>query len=191
VALIVSHWLYTLTFSQNCIGISLSNQTVGNLTFSKGQRVFVDLARASLDVSPSYFSACRSTLTHLLKPNVFPDPHTVNVNREARNRYLTGDGVTCSLGVELTTKIVVSVLRAVFGCNDMRRAPGRVGHLRRFKVTEENTLMYEYLDGDNLPTAWPGTMLLQVSTLIPLVFPFSDSLAPESQYNVPLRVNAT
>ncbi|KAN0138081.1 hypothetical protein V8E53_003970 [Lactarius tabidus] len=122
---------------------SLANQTVGNLTFSKSQRVFVDLARASLD------------------PNVFPDPRMVNVNREPRHRYLTGDGVTCSLGVELTTKIIASVLRAVFECNDVRRAPGRVGHLRRFKVDTENTQMYEYLDSNNLPTAWPGTMLLQ------------------------------
>jgi linoleate 10R-lipoxygenase len=179
-----------LNVSHNCIGESLANQTVGNLTFSKSQRVFVDLARASLDVSSSEFSACRSPLNHLLKPNVFPDPRMVNVNREPRHRYLTGDGVTCSLGVELTTKIIASVLRAVFECNDVRRAPGRVGHLRRFKVDTENTQMYEYLDSNNLPTAWPGTMLLQVSALIPLVLPFSDYLALGSQYDIPLQVNA-
>ena len=95
---------------------------------------------------------------------MFPDPGTVNVTREPRHRYLTGDSVTRSLGVELTTKIVTQVLRAVFECNGVGRAPGRVGHLRRFKVAVENTLMYEYLDGNNLPTAWPSNMLLQVST---------------------------
>ena len=94
---------------------------------------------------------------------MFPDPHTVNVNRKPRNRYLTDDGISRSLGVELTTKIVTQVVRAVFECN-MRRAPGRVGHLRRLKVAAENTLMYEYLDGNNLPTAWPSSMLFQVST---------------------------
>jgi len=133
--------------------VSLENQTVGSLTFSKGQHVFVDLAHASLD------------------PNVFPDPLTVHADREPRDRYLTGDSVTRSLGAELTKKIVTQVLRAVFECNGVSRAPGRVGHLRRFKVAAENrdTLLYEYLDGNNLPTAWPSSMLLQYNVVPPRV----------------------
>jgi hypothetical protein len=130
---------------------SLANQTVGSLTCSKGQRVFVDLAHASQD------------------PNVFPDPRTVNVNREPKNRYLTGDGVTRSLGVELTTKIMSQVLRAVFECNGMRRTPGLAGQLNRYKVAAENTLRYEFLDGSFLPTAWPDTMVLQFDVAAPRV----------------------
>jgi linoleate 10R-lipoxygenase len=122
---------------------SLANQTVGSLTFSKGQRVFVDLANASRD------------------PNVFPNPTTVNVKRESNDRYLTGDGVTRSLGVELTTKIMSQVLRAVFELNGVRRTPGPVGNLNRYKVAAENTQRYEYLGSDYLPTAWPNTMVLQ------------------------------
>ncbi|KAN0138085.1 hypothetical protein V8E53_003974 [Lactarius tabidus] len=122
---------------------SLGDQTVGSLTLSQGQRVFLDLAHASLD------------------PNKFPDPHTVNVKREPKDRYLTGDGVTCSLGVELTTKIVSQVLRAVFECNCVRRAPGLAGQLHRYKVAADNALRYEYLDGDFRPTTWPDTMVFQ------------------------------
>jgi linoleate 10R-lipoxygenase len=103
-----------LHVSHNCIGESLADQTVGSLTFSKGQRVFVDLAHASQDVSPPDFSARRSTLNHVLKAQCVPDPQQVNVNREPKGRYLTGDGVTRSLGVDLTTKIMSQVLRAVF-----------------------------------------------------------------------------
>ncbi|KAF8265060.1 linoleate diol synthase [Lactarius quietus] len=122
---------------------SVVDQTVGNLTFSKGQRVFVNLAHASHD------------------PNVFPDPRSVNVKREPRDRYLTGDGVTRSLGVELSTKIMSQVLRAVFEFSGVRRTPGLAGHLKRYKVTAENTLRYEYLDIGYLPTAWPNSMVLQ------------------------------
>ena len=144
----------------------MADQTVGSLTLFKGQRVFVDLAHASHDVCPSELSAPRSTLTHvLLKPNVFPAPHTVNVERESRDRYLTGDGVTRSLGVELTTKIMSQVLRAVFEFNGVRRTRGLAGHLKRYKVAAENTLRHEYLGADYLPTAWPNTMVLQVSNL--------------------------
>ncbi|KAH9008805.1 hypothetical protein EDB84DRAFT_1446700 [Lactarius hengduanensis] len=114
---------------------------------SKGQRVFLDLTHASHD------------------PNVFPDPHTVNVKREAKDRYLTGDGVTRSLGVDLTAKIVGQVLRAVFETNGVRRSPGLSGHLKRYKVAAENTLRHEYLGADYLPTAWPNTMVLQASNL--------------------------
>jgi linoleate 10R-lipoxygenase len=95
---------------------------------------------------------------------VFPDPKTVNVHRELKGRYLTGDGVTRTLGVELTTKIMSQVLRAVFEFDGIRRVPGLAGTLKRYKVTEVNTLRHEYLGADQLPTAWPNTMSLQVSS---------------------------
>ncbi|KAI9435341.1 linoleate diol synthase [Lactarius indigo] len=128
---------------------SLADQTVGSITYFKGQRVFLDLTHASHD------------------PHVFPEPHTVNVKRESKDRYLTGDGVTRSLGVDLTAKIVAQVLRAVFETNGVRRAPGLAGHLKRYKVAAENTLRHEYLNADYLPTAWPNTMVLQFDATAP------------------------
>ena len=56
-------YLFTLLHvSHSCIGESLVDQTVGNLSFFKGQRVFVDLAHSSQDVSSSDFSARSLTL---------------------------------------------------------------------------------------------------------------------------------
>jgi linoleate 10R-lipoxygenase len=95
---------------------------------------------------------------------VFRDPKTVNVRREPKDRYLTGDGVTRSLGVDLTTKIMSQVLRAVFEFEGISRAPKPSGILKRYKVAEENTLRFEYIGKDQLPTAWPNTMVLQVSS---------------------------
>ncbi len=101
---------------------------------------------------------------YVLQPYVFPDPWTVNVRRESKDRYLTGDGVTRSLGVELTTKIMSQVLRAVFELDGICRGPGLSGTLKRYKVDEVNTLRHAYLGADHLPTAWPNTMVLQVSS---------------------------
>ena len=58
-------WFYftRCTSHYTCIGESLVDQTVGNLRFFKGQRVFVDLAHASQDVGPPNLSAYRSTQT--------------------------------------------------------------------------------------------------------------------------------
>lgn len=101
---------------------------------------------------------------------MFPDPRTVNVNREPKDHYLTSDSVTRSLGVELSVKAIIQMLRAVFELNGVRRTPGVTGHLKRYKARGENTLRYEYLGADNLPTAWPNTMVLQVSTFFGLCY---------------------
>jgi len=55
------------------------------------------------------------------------------------------------------------VLRAVFEFDGMRRGTGLSGTLKRYKVGQVNTLRHEYLDADHLPTAWPDTLILQVS----------------------------
>ena len=108
-----------------------------------------------------------SALT-ILQPHVFSDPSTVNLDREPKDRYLTWDGVTRSLGVELMTKIMSQVLRAVFEFEGIRRGPGLSGTLKRYRVPEENALRYEYLGTDHLPTVWPNTMVLQVSLRLTL-----------------------
>ncbi|KAI0060754.1 linoleate diol synthase, partial [Artomyces pyxidatus] len=123
---------------------SLIDQTVGSIALKQGQRVFLDLAGASRDA------------------DVFPDAKKVDVTRAPKAKYLTGDGVTKSLGEDLTTKIMSGVLRAVFEFNNLRRGPGMSGALKRYKVFAENTLRYEYLGADQLPTPWPNTMVLQV-----------------------------
>ena len=94
---------------------------------------------------------------------MFTDPTTDNAHRESKDRYLPGDGVTRSIGVELTTKIISQVLRAIFEFNGLRRASGLSGILKRHEVAEGNTLRYEYLGADNLPTPWPNSMLVQMN----------------------------
>ncbi|THH10719.1 hypothetical protein EW146_g8291 [Bondarzewia mesenterica] len=122
---------------------SLVDQTVGNLSLKAGQRVFVDIANANLD------------------PDVSPNPQTVDLTRGPKEIYLNGDGAARCLGDQLTTKIVGQVLKAVSEFNGLTRGPGPSGKLKRYKTTAENTLRYEYLGSDQLPTAWATSMVVQ------------------------------
>ncbi|KAI0253469.1 hypothetical protein BJV78DRAFT_1194708 [Lactifluus subvellereus] len=83
------------------------------------------------------------------------------MNRESKDCYLTGDGVTRSLGVELTTKVMSQLLRAVFEFDDIRHGPGLSGTLKRYKVATENPLRHEYLGASYFPTVWPNMMVLK------------------------------
>ena len=78
---------------------------------------------------------------------MFLEPQKVNVKREPKVHYVIRDGVTCSLGVELTTRIMSQVLRAMFEFDHVRRTPGLAGHLNRLNVTPGNTLRCEYSTG--------------------------------------------
>jgi linoleate 10R-lipoxygenase len=53
----------------------------------------------------------------------------------------------------------------VFGFDGLRRGPGLSGTLERHKVVdgEKNTLRYELLGADNLPTPWPNSMIIQMN----------------------------
>ncbi|KAI9509773.1 hypothetical protein F5148DRAFT_701742, partial [Russula earlei] len=145
-----------------CVGESSAEPSVGNLALFKGQRAFFDLAHASHEVRSSDILHTQYRRGDMSALMCSLDPKAVNVHREPRDRYSTGDGVTRSLGVELTTKIMSQVLRAVFEFDGLRRGPGLSGTLKRYKVAEVNTLRHEYLGADYLPTGWPNTMILQV-----------------------------
>jgi hypothetical protein len=74
------------------------------------------------------------------------------------------DGITRSLGVEWTTRIIGQMLRAVIEFDGLRRVSGSSGMLKRYNASQGNTLRYEYLGADNLPTPWPNSMLVQINT---------------------------
>ncbi|TFY76746.1 hypothetical protein EWM64_g7266 [Hericium alpestre] len=130
---------------------AVTDQTVATTTVKKGQRIFADLADASLDA------------------DVFPDAQTVSLTRTPEGKYLAGDGVAKCLGNELATKIITRTIFAVFEYKNIGRGPGKSGQLKRYKTTAENTIRYEYLGlSDFLPTAWPTTMALQYEVPVPI-----------------------
>jgi linoleate 10R-lipoxygenase len=96
---------------------------------------------------------------------VFVDLAHANNAVSSKDSYLAGDGITRLLGVELATKIVGQVFRAVFEFDGLSRQPGPSGTLKRYDLAEEerHTLRYEYLGVDNLPTPWPNSLLVQIN----------------------------
>lgn len=111
-------------------------QKLGDLRIKGNSRIFVNIAKANVDVSTSFFPPClpetnTNCCFHSLQPEGFPDPRNVNVTRASKDIYLSGDGSERCLGTDLATKIMAHVLRAIFGLPNLRRAPGQSGVLKR------------------------------------------------------------
>ncbi|KAF5387086.1 hypothetical protein D9615_002103 [Tricholomella constricta] len=112
---------------------------LGNLSVKNGDRIFLNVAQANLDEL------------------IFPTPTTVDVARGGKHT-LYGDGAFSHLGEQLTVKVMAEVLRAVFQYDNVRRAPGQSGTLRRFKDYARPELRYAYLDRDQFFSAWPTSL---------------------------------
>jgi linoleate 10R-lipoxygenase len=71
-----------------------------------------------------------------VNPAAFPDPHTIDPTRPIDSyKSLQGDTVFKVLGQDFVYGAAANVLRAVFSLNNVRRANGAAGTLRRFKET--------------------------------------------------------
>lgn len=72
-----------------------------------------------------------------------------------------GDGTVKYLGETLTVRIVSEVLRAVYAYNNIRRAPGKSGKLKRFTEGTHAQYCYAYLDSKYLISPWPSSLTVQ------------------------------
>ncbi|TCD67949.1 hypothetical protein EIP91_011750 [Steccherinum ochraceum] len=117
-------------------------QTFDGMKVKGGEPIFVNIAKANMD------------------PQEFNNPQDVNLTRAPQN-YLFDDGCQRCLGSDLATKIMAHVLRAVFGCRNMRRAPGQSGRLKRIPSDMMRTSTYVYLVDDDKLTPWATSMVVQ------------------------------
>ncbi|KAF7308570.1 Heme peroxidase [Mycena chlorophos] len=123
--------------------VATSEATVGGTTFSKGSRVFVDIAAVSVD------AACCA------------NPTSVDPTRKTEV-YLHGDGSFKSFGDEFNVKILSEVLKAVFSYKNVARAPGQSGVLKRFVDTSRLDLRFAYMDAaSKYTTPFPSSMSIQ------------------------------
>ncbi|KAI0630845.1 linoleate diol synthase [Trametes polyzona] len=109
-----------------------------------GQRVFVDVATANGS------------------SQAFPNPDTVDAKR-GLDKYLVGDGAQRCLGLDLSSKIVGEVIRAVYSFPSITRAPGNSGKLKRYKEDSAMTSTWSYLGPDQHLTPWATSMVVQVT----------------------------
>ncbi|EDR13977.1 linoleate diol synthase [Laccaria bicolor S238N-H82] len=124
--------------------ISTKDQTIAGQTVNKNDRIFVDIGTANLN------------------EKVFPHPVAVDISRSTKEA-LFAEGVFEYLGEHLTVKVMGEVLRAVFDLNNVSRAPGQSGVLKRFKVHTRPECRYGYLNHSQIAYEWPTSMAIQYS----------------------------
>jgi len=140
--------------------VAKQDETLTSITVKKGERLFLDIAKANMDVSHTYNMRHCASFTHVFQTNVFPKPESVDTTRP-RESYLHGDGCFKVLGEDLALKIMTEVVCATFSFN-VRRGPNRCGGLPRFGNSDKTlpVLHYTYLNEKMLPSAWPTSMIL-------------------------------
>ncbi|KAH9839793.1 linoleate diol synthase [Rhodofomes roseus] len=121
---------------------ALQATALGHESLTPKETVLLNVAGANLDAQ------------------AFPEPQAVNPTRPS-DRYLASDGPARCLGTEFSTKIIASVVRAVFSYKTIRRAPGQSGQLKRFKADMYKTSTYVYLSPAQELVPWATSMVVQ------------------------------
>ncbi|KAB8072987.1 heme peroxidase [Aspergillus leporis] len=92
--------------------LNVSDET-GNVSIKQGDKVFVGAVKANRD------------------PTVFPDPDEVHLDRPLGSYIQYGLGPHTGLGKETTLLALTSMLRVVGRLDNLRRAPGPQGQLKK------------------------------------------------------------
>ena len=122
--------------------VSTKDQKIGSHTLKKGDRIFVDMGTANQT------------------EKVFAKAATFDHTRSFSSA-IDGDGAIKYLGQPLTVRIVSEVLRAVYAYNNIRRAPGKSGKLKRFTEGTNAQYRHAYLDSNDLISPWPNSLTVQ------------------------------
>ncbi|TBU30522.1 heme peroxidase [Dichomitus squalens] len=122
----------------------LHDVKVSQGTLKAKTRVFVDVSAANIS------------------SHIFTDPKDVNPAR-GFHKYLVIDGAGKCLGLDLSSKMIVQMVRAVYSFKGASRAPGRSGTLKRYKESFSRTSSWSYLGPDSLLQPWATSMLFQAS----------------------------
>jgi len=118
-----------------------ANETVGSTSLSAGDLVYANIASANMN------------------ERAFAEPTSIDHSRP-REHYIRDDILTRTLGTELVSKIVVSVLKAVFELKNVGRGPGQSGELKRFMSEVEGITSYKYLDEYQKLSPWASSLVI-------------------------------
>lgn len=93
-------------------------------------------------------------------PHDFPDPFTVNPERNRDKYAVQGIGFHGCPGVKFAERTLLAVIRVIFSLKNLRRAPGPQGKLASFVDAQEGTRMRLFLDDTGAMTPWPGQLMV-------------------------------
>ncbi|EFE44257.1 hypothetical protein TRV_00943 [Trichophyton verrucosum HKI 0517] len=127
-----------------------------NVSVKPGDKVFVSFVGAARD------------------PNIFPSPHEVRLDRPLDSYIHYGEGPHACLGKDANMIALTSMLRVVGGLDNLRRAPGPQGELKKiprpggfYIYMREDQSGYFVFPMSKLPNC-PGSMIVSHSLLTPL-----------------------
>ncbi|KAI0654091.1 linoleate diol synthase [Cubamyces menziesii] len=121
---------------------AVSGVRVSQGSLEANQRVFVNIEEAG--ISGQGFVDCDSVMP-----------------TRSIDQYLVGDGSAKCLGLDLSSKIIAEVLRAVFSFPKVIRGPNLSGQLKRYKEDESMSSSWSYLGPDQHLSPWATSMVLQ------------------------------
>ncbi|PIL25197.1 cytochrome P450 [Ganoderma sinense ZZ0214-1] len=92
--------------------------------------------------------------------HIFTDPKEVNPSR-GFDKYLVIDGAGKCIGLDLSSKMIGQIVRAIYSFKGATRGPGVSGTLKRYKETMSKTSAWSYLGPDQHLQPWATSMLFQ------------------------------
>lgn len=92
--------------------------------------------------------------------HIFTDPKEVNPSR-GLDKYLVIDGAGRCIGLDLSSKMIGQIVRAMYSFKGAKPAPGLSGKLKRYKETFSTTSKWSYLGPDQHLQPWATSMLIQ------------------------------
>ncbi|EUC55588.1 linoleate diol synthase, partial [Rhizoctonia solani AG-3 Rhs1AP] len=120
-----------------------STSVKGGSQFKRGDSLFLSIADSNLD------------------PEVFPNPTSVDPRRPVNNYTLMGDGLHRCFTDDFVHSTMACAIRAVFQLKNVRRGPGKSGHLKRFTDPDGTTASSRYLNAKQIITPFPTSLTLQ------------------------------
>ncbi|KAJ3150057.1 hypothetical protein HDU86_006781 [Geranomyces michiganensis] len=113
------------------------------LDIKKGEKVLIAISKASMD------------------PKAFPNPEKLDPKRPRQSYLLLGWGLHFCFGARLVTATLATMMKEIFKLKNIRRAPGRAGHLAKISEDLAGIDAKLYLDRNCSETPIPTSMRVE------------------------------
>ncbi|GIZ39733.1 hypothetical protein CKM354_000310500 [Cercospora kikuchii] len=123
--------------------VTINDGARGPVHIRAEQTVLIGTSKASMD------------------PEAFPNPEKLDPFRPLSSYILLGHGLHFCFGARLVGPALVATLKEVFKLKNLRRAPGRQGHLNEVVHEVAGVPMKSYLDQNSKESPIPTTMTLE------------------------------
>jgi hypothetical protein len=120
----------------------------------------IDGARGPINIKAGH-TILIATSKAAMDPIAFPEPEKLDPHRPFSSYTLLGHGLHFCFGARLVGVSLAATLREVFKLKNIRRAPGKQGHLTIVEHLFAGVKMRKYLDASAKESPIPSTLTLE------------------------------